>query len=91
MGKSAKSALSIFSSRVAEPGSDSKWLEAELMLEFVVFRVVMNVFEDSDGGTRISFRDLLAQARALGSLRNSLSHSLSFAVCLFGSCFFRML
>jgi len=65
----AMSVLSVLSSR--EPGLDSGdsssgWLEVDLMLEFVVFRLVVRVFDaqltgTGTAGTLISFRDLLGQ------------------------------
>ena len=70
----AMSVLSVLSSR--EPGLDSGdsssgWLEVDLMLEFVVFRLVVRVFDaqltgTGTAGTLISFRDLLGQASGEG-------------------------
>ncbi|CAE7385342.1 unnamed protein product [Symbiodinium sp. CCMP2592] len=77
-GDAQMSVLSVLSSREPEPlgpGSDGRstdepgspgWLEVDLMLEFVVFRLVVRVFDaqltgTGTAGTLISFRDLLGQ------------------------------
>ncbi|CAE6972726.1 unnamed protein product [Symbiodinium sp. CCMP2592] len=82
-GDAQMSVLSVLSSREPEPlgpGSDGRstdepgspgWLEVDLMLEFVVFRLVVRVFDaqltgTGTAGTLISFRDLLGQALGLG-------------------------